>query len=321
MAFRFPEASAWHAFARLLRHQVGGTRDWHNRGFASGQSIEKEGSTYAIRWTGRGVLRARCLSELPRAGECGSIVASGPSIRRLRRPERLFDHPVACVNGSVVLAAELGRPIDYYIVSDHRFILERPDLFRAGTSLAKAVVLGPMSTFAAMLLAPDALRGTNLFYRENLRRPFKRRRPSVADLRRDPLVIAHPSGDPAFSLAPARGTFPAGTVVFDALQVLFGIGYRQLFMFGVDLTDGPRFYRESSPTSNELAGDYARRIEPAFELVAEYLRLSGRRLFNASPESRLPDTIIPKADGNDLLDRLEWMASTKTARRPARVAA
>ena len=135
---------------------------------------------------------------------------------------------------------------------------------------------------------------------------------------RDPRLIANASGDLAFSLDPSGGTCPAGTVVFDALQVMFGIGYREIFMFGVDLSEGPRFYAETDPAPSELSQAYERRIEPAFELVAEYLRRSGRRLINGSPHSRLPASIIPKADGNDLLDLLEHREEAgATGGRPA----
>ncbi len=306
MAFRFPEQSPFEELLRAAWYRfVGGQRQWHNRGFASRQSIEEDDLGFTIRWEGRGELRAKSLRQLRRRGDVASVLASGPSVRSLRRLERLFDRPVCCVNGSVEMAAAVGRRADYYFVSDYRFILEKPELFRAGTRVADAVVLGPMAVFAAMIAAPDAVEGVELFLREDLRRPFKRPRPTNRELARDPNVIANASGDLVFSLDPIRGTCAAGTVVFDAVQVLYGIGYREIFMFGVDLSDGPRFYSETDPAVNELSHAYERGIEPAFELVAEYLRRSGRRLVNGSPDSRLPDSIIPKADGNDLLDLLE----------------
>lgn len=305
MSFRFPEQSRFIDALRAAWYRVvDGPRQWHNRCFASGQSIEEDDLGFTIRWTGRGELRARRLGALRCHGGQASIVASGPSVRGLRRPERLFDRPVCCVNGSVELAAALGRRAEYHVISDHRFILDRPDLFAVGVRVSRAVVLNPMSAFAAMLAAPEAAAAANLFLREDLRRPFKRPRPTRRELAGDPRVIVTAGGDLAFSLDPSRGTFPAGTVVFDALQVLFGIGYREISMFGVDLTDGPRFYHEPSPAANELVRAYDERIEPAFALVAEYLRRSGRTLVNGSPASRLPAAIIPKVDGNLLLDRL-----------------
>ena len=313
MSFRFPEQSRLVDVFRAARYLVAGPRQWHNRCFASGQWIEEDDLGFTIRWAGRGEVRARRLESLRHDGGQASIVASGPSVRGLRRPERLFDRPVCCVNGSVELAADLGRRADYYVVSDYRFILDRPDLFAVGVRVSRAVVLNPMAVFAALLAAPDAAAAANLFLREDLRRPFKRPRPTRSELAGDPRVILAAGGDIAFSLDPGCGTFPAGTVVYDALQVLYGIGYRGIAMFGVDLTDGPRFYHEACPATNELACAYGERIEPAFALVAEYLRRSGRTLVNGSLASRLPASIIPKVDGNLLLDRLERRDSVRSA--------
>ena len=162
MSFRFPEQSRLGAALRAARYLVAGRRQWHNRCFASGQSIEADDLGFTIRWAGRGELRARRLETLRRDGRQAAIVASGPSVRGLRRPERLFDLPVCCVNGSVELAAELGRQADYYFVSDYRFILDRPDLFAVGVRVSRAVVLNPMSVFAALLAAPDAVAAANL---------------------------------------------------------------------------------------------------------------------------------------------------------------
>lgn len=314
MSFHYPESSLVRGCARAAWFRVaGGPRRWHNRSFASGQSIAADDRGFTIHWRGRGTVRARNLRSLSLPGGFASVLASGPSVRSLRRPERLFDHPVCCVNGSAALAAELGRPVDCYVVSDHRFIIEKPDLFREAARISRAVVLNPMSVFAALLAAPDAVTEANLFLREDLRRPFKRPRPTAAAVASDPGLIATAAGDLAFAIDPSRGTFPAGTVVFDALQILYGIGCREVFLFGVDLSAGPRFYAESRPAPNELGDAFDRGIEPAFALVAEYLRRTGRRLVNGSPGSRLSAAVVPQADGNDLLDELERRAAAAPA--------
>ena len=83
-------------------------------------------------------------------------------------------------------------------------------------------------------------------------------------------------------------------------------------MFGVDLSDAPRFYREGVASPTQLTADYEPAILPAFELVRDYLRQSGSTLVNASPESRLPHEVVPKADGNAVLDLL----ASRGTRRP-----
>lgn len=318
MACTFSDGDGVADLWRLIWHRAcGGAGQWHNRVFTAGQSIEWDGDGWLIRWPRHGTVRARAIGDLPRRGETASILASGPSVAALTRPERLFSRPVACVNGSVLLAREVGHRPAYYFVSDQRFIAEKPEIFRVGMLLADAVVLGPMAMFTALQEAPDALRdasllGTPIFLREDVERPFKRPRPTTAALRCDPDMVAVPGCRPVFSCDPSRGTGRAGTVVYDALQVLYGIGYQELFMFGVDLAGARRFYAEANPAPSGLDRTYHDSIEPAFRVVGEYLRRTGRTLVNGSTRSRLPADVIPKADGDLLLGRL----AARSAERP-----
>lgn len=293
------------ATARAMCYRVfGGRSRWHNRVFSARQSLERTADGFTVRWRGRGEFRARRIDRLPCLGPRAAILASGPSVARLERPERLFRVPVACVNGSVSLPGRLGRRCAYLIVSDPRFIRDKPDLFRTGAALADAVVLDPSTAFAALQHAPDAVTRAEVYLVEDVLHPFKRPRPRREALAADPRLIVHAGGRLAFSLDPSFGICPAGTVVYTAVQVLFGIGYRDLVMFGVDLSDGPRFYAETSRAPSDLADAFSGSIAPAFELVGEYLRRSGRTLVNASPGSRLSAADVPKADGNDVLATL-----------------
>lgn len=327
MAFRFSDGDLRGDLRRALWHRFrGGKRTWHNRVYTPRQSIEPADDGWLIRWAGRGTVRAHDIRDLMADGPgapagTASILASGPSIHELVRPERVFLTPVACVNGSVALAHALGRRVSYYLVSDYRFVLDHPDLFRLGVSLADAVVLTPVVAFAALAAAPAAVQdwerlGTPVFLREDLLRPFKRPRPTRVELRQDPRVLSRPESDIVFSLDPTRGIAPAGTVVYDALQLLFGIGYRELFMFGVDLSTAARFHENGSSRRPEFAATYERTIAPAFGLVREYLDRFDRILVNGSSRSRLPAEIVPRTEGNELLDLLEWRAQSDQ-RRPA----
>lgn len=246
-------------------------------------------------------MHARSLSQLARRGSRGVIVASGPSVAQLDRPERLFELPVACVNGSAALPSRLGRRCDYLVVSDPRFIRDQPELFRAGVAVADAIVLNPTTLFAALQFAPGTLDTATVYLAEDVLRPFKQPRPLPAAIAADPQLLAHPSGRIAFSLDPAYGICSAGTVVYNTVQLLFGIGYEEVFMFGADFSAEPRFYPERMPSASELADSFTRSIEPAFQLVGDYLRRTGKRLVNASAASRLSAADIPKADGNNVL--------------------
>jgi len=293
-------------FCRLCRTP----RDWHNREFTRSQTIERTGDGgFLVRWQGHGEVRARPLDELPRHGERCTIVASGPSISRLERRERMFRTPAACVNGSVLLAQQLGVRIAYYFVSDPSFVERESDLFAMGAELADAVVLNPKTVFTAMQCLPGLLERVPVYLREDIKRPFKRPRPSRAEMQRDSSLLVHAKRAMAYSLDPVAGTYPAGTVVYDAVQVLFGIGCRRIFMFGVDLSSQGRFYCKAISSSRWLDRSYPTIVLPAFELVRTYCQRTGKELLNCSMDSRLPASVVPKLDGMEALAMLERESS------------
>lgn len=300
----FTDGSPLTVAARTLWFRLRGSSQWHNRVFTPRQSIVRTADGFLVRWQGRGEVHARSLAQLACRGPRAAILASGASVARLDRPERLFRLPVACVNGSVVLPSRLGCRCDCLVVSDPRFVRDRPDLFRTGVTVADAVVLDPTTLFAAMQFAPDALAAATVYLAEDVLRPFKRPRPRPESLAADPQLLVHPSGRAVFSLDPARGVCSGGTVVYNAVQLLFGIGYSEVVIFGLDLSNGPRFYPERTPAPSDLDDVFTRTIEPAFELAGDYLRRTGKTLVNASAASRLSAVDIPKVDGNDALERL-----------------
>ena len=99
--------------------------------------------------------------------------------------------------------------------------------------------------------------------------------------------------------------FSSGTVVYNAIQVLFGCGVDSIYIFGMDLTSQKRFYESSMAIVSNQEDAFEERTLPSFELVAEYLRQHpNKHMWNCSPDSRLPGDIIPKLDPNEALARL-----------------
>ncbi len=302
----FLDGGLWEGFRRRLYYRLfRSPRHWHNREYTPRQQIERApDGRFVVRWPGHEDVEARSLAHLKPVGHAAAIIASGPSIRRLNDPVRLFHSPAACANGSISLAASLGVRVAYYVVSDSDFIEQQPELFAQGVERSDAVILNPKTVLTAMLLMPGLLRGRPLFLREDMRYPFKGPQLSGTKVISDPRVLAHPNGDRAFSLEPAAGTYPGGTVAYDAVQILFGIGYQRLYLFGMDLTRTGRFYAETNPSPSRLDRDYEARILPSFELVRTFCRQTGRRLINCSLDSRLPTAVVPKMDANEGLRQL-----------------
>ena len=198
-----------------------------------------------------------------------------------------------------------GERIGYYLVADPGFVKQQPDLFKTGVELADAVVLNPPTVFAAMQYVPGLLEKTPVYLQEDLRCPSKRPRATRRQMQNDPRLLVHQEHAMAYSLDLAGGAYSSGTVVYQAVQAIFSIGYQRIFMFGVDLSSQGRFYREKNSSPCYLDKSYAHNILPAFELVRAYCEQTGKELVNCSIDSRLPSSVIPKLDGSEVLSRLE----------------
>jgi Kdo-III transferase WaaZ len=299
---------------RVLFHRLCCTpRYWHNREFSRSQTIERRhDGGYLVRWPNHGEVYAKAVENLPRHGDACAVVASGPSITRLERPERMFSLPAVCVNGSATLAQRFGSRISYYLVADPGFVQQQPELFRTGVELADAVVLNPPTVFAAMQYVPGLLEKAPVYLQQDLRCPFKRPRATRSQMQKDRRLLVHQEHAMAYSLDLAGGTYSSSTVVYQAVQVLFGIGYQRIFMFGVDLSSQGRFYREKNSSPCYLDKSYTHNILPAFELARAYCEQTGKELVNCSIDSRLPSTVIPKLDGSEALSRLESQMLCRT---------
>jgi Kdo-III transferase WaaZ len=108
-----------------------------------------------------------------------------------------------------------------------------------------------------------------------------------------------------FSKRIERGVFTGQTVVFAAVQVAYWLGFQRVFILGMDLGGTgtlARFYESGSAVaSSRLDKDFKPYIIPAFELARRLFEAEGREIYNVSPNSRLPTTIIPKLSFDEAL--------------------
>lgn len=108
--------------------------------------------------------------------------------------------------------------------------------------------------------------------------------------------------DIAFSADIRRGIFDAGTVVYWALQLLAYIGFRRIFIIGLDMNgfEQPRFYESADDKQPSLLQDNLHKvIVPGFQLASQCLAQRGVRVINLSPHSAIDSSIFPKADCRD----------------------
>jgi Kdo-III transferase WaaZ len=258
---------------------------------------------YAVYWRRHRLTETLPLSELrrPMDPEC-FILATGPSIGEMDLMP-LRGRSCMGVNGSIVLSDEL--PFTYHLMSDRNFFRARPDLVDRALASGSDCILSFTGLALICERAPERLTGARVFIANAVNVEY-----GVSQLPAQ-VFDAEAARDPAFALAPGispsdgrvgfswdirRGIFSGQTIVYAALQIAVWLGFRRIFLLGMDLGGGPtRFYEQGSkgePT--RLDEDYEPYILPAFALAGELLRSKGLEVYNLSPTSRLPANVIPK---------------------------
>jgi len=280
---------------------------WHNRKFHLSLDIIYEApEIYSIFWKRKLMAQAKAASAVKKQDGVCNIIGSGPSISAIKNPLLLFNHKTIFVNGSFAIARDLGVNPDYYMVSDKGFIHRNFDLFKSAALRSQAVVLNATAINVLCELDPALLKELHIIYVEDLKHPFKKLRLKKAQDRMqkefERSLINHSRYNVAFSKDLSLGVFPSGTVVYEAAQFAYGIGFKELRIFGMDLSTAGRFYPEDVPEPSVLHESYQSGIKPAFELVKQYVTEKDLTIYNCSPQSRLPNTIIKKIDPNTILE-------------------
>lgn len=247
-----------------------------------------------------------------RFAETAFIVASGPSIKSLDiKP--LQDKHTFGVNGSILKFIESGITPTYYVISDEDFIYNRPQLISHILSNPDChCFFTPQALSAICEINPNLLKGhpkITLFHNH-----FKEygkaalEYPEIAQLAADDPEIISQDGRIGFSLNPEKGIFSAHTVPYFALQIAYGLGFRVINLIGMDLGSAngeTRFYEQGiTAMPSHLDRDYINTILPSFEIVGELCRNKTVQVFNLSPTSRLPASIIPKKSFCQALEEL-----------------
>lgn len=226
-----------------------------------------------------------------------TIVAGGPTAR---------DHPmgelessgrlIIAVNGVPAFLAEHGIRPDAWIVSDPRLALQIETNFPHAPGTPLALTAGAAASVASRAPVELAARPLCLIERVN---QWHR----VPSLSRDQVLELNArSGSPfsfppdgggksiiGWSRRPELGFFSGCTVVFAALQLVVGLGARDIEIIGMDLGGTGHSYREGKgDLPNTLKDDYEMRILPSFEMMHEALRGTDVAIRNLSPVCPLP---------------------------------
>ncbi|HVU17441.1 MAG TPA: hypothetical protein VHD32_10975 [Candidatus Didemnitutus sp.] len=275
------EKLIWHAYLRLFQ----GADQWHNRRFPPSfeARVGDERVDFSCRDWSMSCLRAETLQDRFQ-GRC-HVLLSGPSVRRIARPALLGNAFLIGVNGSPQILDESGMGLDLYVVDDLHFVRNRTDDYlrfanRATYTLVNHGIVAELRALGLSL--------PNGVIVETINTPFRRARPPENDA----VVFSRRFGD---------GLKPYGTVAYIALQAAYALGFRQVNLFGMDLNSAGRYYAENRPEPSNLLREYEHFILRPFRSVGAMVAAGEWSVVNCSPESRLPDSVLPKADPNEVL--------------------
>ncbi len=236
-------------------------------------------------------------------GDC-FVVCSGPSIGEVDL-KQIAGCRTFAVNGSIIEVQRSGLRPDYYTATDPDFYQHRLSFIEQAIDADAQCFLSAEGLPWLIRQRPELLRTSNLFLSETINRRYGQPRLSPTDFDQyvatDKDLFVHRShrrqtGNIGFSADLGKGLFCGRTVAFRAIQIAYYIGYRRVFLLGMDLGGKDRqlrCYEEQECRPSRLADDYQRFILPSFEVLQTNSATLGLEVYNLSPCSRLPSSIIP----------------------------
>ncbi len=279
--------------------------------------LPQDNGGWRILWRGETVGNTLPLTALttPSQDHC-FIVGTGPSISALHF-QRLLGHDCIGVNGSILKSIEAGVPFRSVVIGDRQFFIDRFPLVRQTLLSGTECLFSFRGLSAICERAPELLADARVFVLDEINGRYGIAKPSPQAFDElataDPELRLHPSRRPSegrvgYSLNPDKGVFTGQTIVYSALQVATRLGYRRVFLLGLDLGgtgSGTRFYESGAHAAPmRLDRDYEPYILPAFETAAAVCKSIGVEVYNLSPDSRLPAQIIPRLTLEQALDSI-----------------
>lgn len=237
-----------------------------------------------------------------------NILASGSSIKAIDLT-KISQQPCIFVNGSINLMGQCDftQPVAYAI-TDPRFIRHnlailqnRYDgqcpLYLTQAVLEKLAETDPtiieksyQNLYLIYSVERPITQPSGGFLTQFLLKWQTKKRPLV-DFHNHPNFVIKQQGKNAIgvSLDIRHGFVEAGTVAYVATQLAYGLGFKQIHLYGVDLINAsePRFYENSQNSApSKLEPAIYNRIVPSFDLLATVYQQQGVKVYNHSPISK-----------------------------------
>ena len=236
------------------------------------------------------------------------LILSGPSINEIDYDQLEITYAMG-VNGSVALQQKFDIPFCYYVIIDASFVRNRQELVRE--IIAQDLVL---------FTRAEALKEINLRFSrgevkchvvlfDQVDTPACAPKPASQELlhkaqQTPEWTLFDARRHLGFSTDLTKSTFAAKTVAYDALQILVWLGFTEIYIHGLDLSNAniaPRFYEDKEDKlSSNIDVNFANFIEPSFRGASQLLKKQGVHVYNLSLQSALDDDVFPKINWKTL---------------------
>lgn len=213
------------------------------------------------------------------------IVGSGPSIKN-QKIEKLANKNTILLNGAVKLIEDAGLNPLCVLIVDELFCRKRIDLLeriKPGTNL--------VLTFPAIkeiaFECPNIIQQNRIFLLHERKQKF--------------LGEEGTCEENIFLFdKPTYGVFRAGTVMSAAIQLAAFMKVKNVYLLGLDIGNSetsPRFYEtQKNKIRTGLLRDYEGLILPFMRLASIWYDRNKMKIFNCSPVTKLPYSVIPYCD-------------------------
>lgn len=234
------------------------------------------------------------------------LTATGPSVKNLRL-EKFPPMPAMGVNGAYFLHEQVD--FRFYVIVDMDFIDK------------KAEIIGDIITDARLTLFTTAHGVVKIIDKFGLDKvkcrlaviedaAFKIYLPRIANEElwaayRDnsSVAFAPDRQDIAFSHDIRSGVFDAGTVAYWALQILTFLGFKQVYIIGLDMNNfhQPRFYEAAdNKLPTELENKVASLIMPSLSHASNMMKAKNIMVKNLSVASAVSNDIFDKINPDEI---------------------
>lgn len=230
------------------------------------------------------------------------IMASGPSVKHIDNTffDDYFDY--MGVNGSCAME---GVNFRWYVIIDRNFIIKRLDLVRKMVAQPDLILFCPCKCLESICsLIPWAhircqFKVIEVITQHHLQ-PFLGEKSPVLPNANG----YHWAEGMGFSDDVQRAVFDYGTVAYPALQIACALGYKKIYLAGLDMTqfNAPRFYEQANDVlSTQLERNFDT-IVKSFTVAKSYCDQNNIEVVNLSPQSAV-----------ESFQKLPWMHVAKAS--------